>query len=152
MLNRWQNHKRVNHALSVLDDQEELRLYYVHFKFFASFNKFGDSRYTSLLDMEDRSSKHFKDRISILEQSLIQFYRPSLNEQLVNGQTNTFAYKRVVSETGIKGIAMSVGMHGTNFQFWSPRQQLQLEAVTLVDQNGTPSFRPGLMLEEYLNG
>lgn len=149
MLNRWRNHKRVNHGLSILSDNEELRLYFIHFRFFASFNDFGDTRWNNFLDMSDRSTQQFKDRISILEQALIQFYRPQLNEQLVDGQTNTTAYKRIVSATGIKGVAMSIGMHGNDFQFWSSKQHLPSETITLVDEDGNPTFKDGLMIKEF---
>jgi len=152
MVKRWRSHKQVNRVASILTDNEELRLYYIHFKFFASFNDFGDQRYNSLLDMSDRTSELFHDRVSVLEQALIQFYCPSLNSQLVGGKVETAPYKRIIETTNIKGISMSLGMHGHAFQFWSPQQQLPVEVVTLIDESGMPSFRKGLMLDElYFN-
>lgn len=150
MLNRWRNHKKVNQVTSILKDVEELRLYFIQFKFFATFNEFGDIRWNTLLDMSDRTTKSFRDRISVLEQSLIQFYRPILNEQLVGGHTGTAPYQRIIQTTGIKGVGMSLGMYGHAFQFWSPQQRLQLEVVTLIDNNGVPHFKDGLNFSEFL--
>ena len=150
MLKRWRGHEHVNRALSMLGDDEELRLYYVHFNFLAEFASYGDARWNALLETSDRNTKSFRDRISVLEQALIQFYRPKLNSLLVNGGVDTAPYTRVIEATGIKGIGMGLGMDGPAFQFWSPDQCLKSEVVTLIDEQGLPTFHEGLIEIESL--
>lgn len=73
ILNRWQTHKQINRALSMLSDDDELRLYFLHFQFVAEAGRFDDDNYLCLLDTEHRDSEEFCDRVSILEQTLILY-------------------------------------------------------------------------------
>ena len=145
MLKRWRNHEQVNRALGMLHDDEELRLYYLHFAFWAGYDSFGDARWKTLLDTSDKKGAAFRDRISVLEQALIHFYLPILNSRHVKGAVDTVAYQRIIEATGIKGVGLFLGMHGPAFQFWSPNQRLKSEVITLIDDHGVPTFREGLI-------
>jgi hypothetical protein len=151
MLERWQNHKQVNRALALLSDDEDLCLYFIHFKFFASIDKQENIKDHSLLDVTDRNKSSFRDRISVLEQALIQFYCPALNSKHVRGNSATAEYSRVAATTGIKAVGLSLGMYGPAFQFWTPDQRLKDEVITLVYEDGVPTFHKGLMLGNFLS-
>lgn len=151
MIERWQNHKQVNKAVSILSDHEALRLYFIHFQFFGSFQSFGDSDYYAMLAM-DRDSAEFRDRISVLEQALIHFYRPILNSQHVDGTINTAPFVRLVERVGLKSVGLSIGMHGHAFDFWSPKQVLDTEVATLRPEQGKPVFTDGLQcVDDFLD-
>lgn len=145
MLKRWRNHEQINRALGMLHDDEELRLYYLHFAFWAGFDSHGDARWKTLLDTSDKKGTAFRDRISVLEQALIHFYLPILNSRHVKGVVDTVAYRRIIEATGIRGVGLSLGMHGPAFQFWSPNQRLKSEVITLIDDHGVPTFHEGLI-------
>ncbi|HUS38977.1 MAG TPA: hypothetical protein VMX74_05980 [Pirellulales bacterium] len=151
ILNRWQSHKQVNRALSMLSDSEELRLYFLHFQFFAELKQYdevngfdNDENFKCLLNSENRESEEFRDRISILEQTLIHFYRPTLNTQHVTSNLNTAPFNRTADKIGSLTIGMSIGMHGHAFDFWSPSQVLETEVATLSSDGGNVTFTPGL--------
>jgi hypothetical protein len=149
MLNRWKNHKQVNRAISTLKDDEELRLYFIHFRFIANCENHGDSRWNALLDISNCNSEVFKDRISIIEQALIQFYRPELNTKHVDGIADTASYQRISEATKIETIGLFLGMHGAAFQFYSQRQRLASEEITLINRNGAIEFIDGVRLPMF---
>lgn len=152
LVKRWQNHKQVNRAISLIDDNCELRLYFLQFSFFGEFKDFGDDNFNNLLDVSCRDSEEYRDRVSIVEQTLIQFYRPELNSQHVSGSVDTAPFNRAATKIGLESIGLSIGMHGHAFHFWSPRQVLDAEVATITRIDGQPRFLAGLsVVDDFLN-
>lgn len=147
MIKRWRNHKQVNRATSTMSDSEELRLYFFHFAYFAQYSGNQDARWKGLLDISDRESQEYRDRVSLIEQSLIQFYLPSLNSRHIRGTLDSKPYQRILDKTGTSKISLSLGMDGHAFQFFSCNQRIDSEVVTLVSNAGKPEFRRGLEFE-----
>ena len=152
LLNRWKNHQQINKANSIICDDYELRLYFIHFTFIGSFESVGDKNFKSLVVVKDRDSREFRDRISVVEQALIQYYRPILNSQHLDGNVNTAAFKRIIRNTGLKTMGLSLGMNEHAFQFFSPNQVLNEENVILKIKNGKATFVAGLCnVNEFLD-
>lgn len=144
MLKRWRSHKQVNRATSKLGDDEELRLYYLHFLFMAEFERFGDPNWNHLLEVDDKTTPQYGDRISLLEQALIQYYRPALNTQLLDASSETAHIRRIAAKTGINAVRLSLGMKENAFQFFSAGQVMPDEVVTWDLATVPPSFRKGM--------
>ncbi len=134
MLERIQSHKTLNKAVSQLKDNEDLRLYFLTFKF-----GYGGHRDYINLDgsvskvwlSEHGKTKEFKSKINLVERFLIHFLKPELNEQHVNSEIHE---DRIVNslllENKVTTVTISYGMYGNGFQFWSANRVLPTDNFT----------------------
>ena len=89
----------------------------------------------------------FRDRISLVEQALIKFYRPELNTQHLDDTLSSKNYQRLEELTGIFRIGLGLGVHGYAHQYWSRNQVMNEELITLEVVDGKITFHKGLLLD-----
>jgi hypothetical protein len=140
LLSRWQSHKKINKATALLFDDEELRIYFLHFRFVATARPSQPEQVAALVDNSNRSSRQFRNRISVIEQSLIKFYLPFLNEVHKNDSADTEALRWLSSEIGTPRVLFDVGMRQNAYRFSSPDQVLPDELFTMTIKDSKVSF------------
>ncbi|HJP95840.1 MAG TPA: hypothetical protein VJ843_00555 [Candidatus Saccharimonadales bacterium] len=79
ILERLREHKKLNQAVAELADDEEIRVTFIHFKIgIAGVEPFGPV-WKDILEIDDKRSSEYQDKISLIEQILISFFRPKYN-------------------------------------------------------------------------
>jgi hypothetical protein len=134
MLDRIQSHKTLNKAVSKLKDSEDLRLYFLTFKFgYGGHRDHTDFEgdVSKVWLSEYGKTKEFKSKIDLVERFLIHFLKPELNEQHVLSKINEDSIvKHLLLENDVTAVTVSYGMHGHGFQFWSQGRALAVDNFT----------------------
>lgn len=131
MTTRIKSHKTLHKAVSKLDDTEEIRIFFLTFKYGYGghkdyFQLKGDVMNTWL--SQHGKSKEFKDKISLVERFLIHYLRPIYNEQHVNSNiVSDRLVKTILTKNNIDAITINFGVWGKGFEFWSPKQHLRTD-------------------------
>lgn len=134
LTHRIKSHKTLHKAVSQLDDSEEIRIFFLTFKYgYGGHKDFfqikGDVMKTWL--SQHGNSKEFKDKISLVERFLIHYLRPIYNEQHVDADiVCDRLVKRLLTKNDIDVITLNFGVWGKAFEFWSPNQQLKSDYAT----------------------
>lgn len=148
MLDRIQNHKTLNKAVSRLSDTEDLQLFFLTFKYGYGghkdyFNFDGDVSKVWL--SEHGKTKEFKSKIDLVERFLIHFLKPILNEQYVNSEIQKDnIVKGLLFKNNLTTVSVNYGMYGNAFQFWSPNRVLPYEIFTFDFTDSQKGYFVGL--------
>lgn len=144
LLDRVQSHKTLNKVVSRLNDYQDLRLYFLTFKFhYGGHADFADLQGdTSKLWMSKYGkTKEYKSKIDLVERCLIHFLKPEYNKQHVNSDiTKDKAIKELLIDNGVLSVWINFGMYGNGFQFWSSNQALDSDFVGIDFGQTDPHF------------
>jgi hypothetical protein len=148
MLNRLQSHKTLHKAVSQLADDEEIMIYLLTFKYGVGgisklVNPNSETFNTWL--RHDKSSKNYLNRISLIERTLIYFFKPMFNIQHVRAKINQdVLVKQLLIKNKVDSVSIGVGMYGKPFQFWSRHQPTPYEVSTFDFRCPALGFQEGL--------
>jgi hypothetical protein len=146
---RIKSHKTLHKAVSLLNDDEEIRIYFLTFKYgyFANreqFNIHGQVSKTWLSGFG--TSPEFRDKISLVERFLIHFFKPIYNEQHVNAKiTNDSLVKSILINNHIDIVSTNLEVNESGFEFWSPNQPLKSSYVSFNFQQPELGYQDGLI-------
>ena len=128
---RFNTHEQLNRAASRLQDNEELRINLLTFKFGfggmpGTSEPHFDSMWDYVLHKQHHKSQEYRDKISLLERCLIYFYKPEYNTQHVETpiDKDPLIYN-LLRTYDVRGVVLGTGMNGYQWQFWSPRQAVK---------------------------
>lgn len=148
MLDRIQSHKTLHKAVSKLKDHEELKIFFLTFKYgYGGDNTLANlkSDISQLWLSQHGKNKTFAKKIDLVERFLIHFFKPEYNKQHVNCSIEEDnLVKDILIENNIKAIGINYGVYGNNFEFWSKDQPLKEEMVVFDFTNpekGYTNFR-----------
>lgn len=148
MIDRLQSHKTLNKAVSRLKDNEDLRLYFMTFKFMYGGHKDhsdlkGDVSKVWL--SQHGKTDEFKTKIDIVERFLIHFFKPELNEQHVNTEIHEDTIvKDLLLRNNLTTVTVNYGMYGHGFQFWSLKRAIPTDYFTFDFNNIERGYINGL--------
>lgn len=149
MIDRISSHKTLHKAVSELTDYEDLRIYFLTFKFGYGGHKdyaelFGEASQTWL--SQYGNSKEYKNKINLVERFLIHFFQPIYNKQHINTEIQNDKYvNEIILENDIDVISMNYGIYGKAFEFWSPTQKLKSEMVSFNFMRPQDGYKEGLV-------
>lgn len=148
MTTRIKSHKTLHKAVSKLNDNEEIRIFFLTFKYGYGghknyFKMKGNVMNTWL--SEHGKSKEFKDKISLVERFLIHYLKPIYNEQHVASNiVSDRLVKTILTDNNIDVITINFGIWGNGFEFWSTNQQLKTDFVSFNFLKSEQSYQEGL--------
>lgn len=131
ILERVREHKTLSKAVSRLNDDEELIIYFINFKYGIGEKgkpnmKMGDF----MLKTDNRKSKDYKDKISLAERFLIYLFKPTYNDQHIDTELSKDSLvQKILLQSDISMIGLCYAMYGNLYQFWSPNQRLKADLV-----------------------
>jgi hypothetical protein len=140
MLTRMHSHKTLHRASSKLQDNEEIRLYFITFRYAYGGSKgkfsFSNKPYNVMLTLPDTHPEEYYMKISLAERFLIHFLQPIYNDQHKNTsiEKDTLV-KEILLKFQVDGVIINFGVHGQYFQFWSDNQKLKTDYVSLDFRN-----------------
>ncbi|TNV71284.1 hypothetical protein FGO68_gene7727 [Halteria grandinella] len=141
---RLRSHSRINQTSASLRDDEELHINLVRFKIGYVGDYMGEG-WKFFLHEKPRGSAVAKEKVSLLERTLIAFFRPELNDQHVETKLHKDSLvSGIVDRYDIDSISVGVGVHGPLGKFWSPRQSVTDEVATYSFVNPSSGFRSGI--------
>lgn len=149
MLDRIRSHKTLHKAVSNLEDSEELKIYFLTFKYGYGGNKDKFDQNGDVFDIwlsEHGKDKRYKSKIDLVERFLIHFFKPEYNQQHVNSQIqNDTLVKKILRENKISTVTVNYGMYGNGFQFWSASQALNSDICTFDFNSPELGYYEGLV-------
>ncbi|WP_017732740.1 hypothetical protein [Nafulsella turpanensis] len=152
MSKRIKSHKTLHKAVSQLKDGEEIRLYFLTFKYGYGGHKDYFQMEGQVMDTwlsEFGMSKEFKSKISLVERFLIHFLKPIYNEQHVNSNImNDSLVKTILTDNNIDVITLDFGVWGKSFEFWSPNQQLKTDCASFNFLKPDLGYQEGFVANE----
>ncbi len=129
MLDRIQSHKTLHKAVSKLKSDQELKIFFLTFKFGYGGHKDyfkSDGDVFNVWLSEYGMTNEFKSKIDLVERFLIHYFKPLYNRQHVDCEIQDDSIvKRLLLENKIQTVSINYGMYGNGFQFWSPRQEVK---------------------------
>ncbi|MGQ7870708.1 hypothetical protein [Sunxiuqinia sp. sy24] len=142
ILDRVREHKTLSKAISRLNDDEEVILYFINFKYgICDKGELNLNMCDLMLETENRISKEYRDKISLAERFLIYLFKPIYNDQHVNTELSKDSLvKKILISSNIAMIALCYEMHGYIYRFWSPNQRLEAELVCYDFENPQLGF------------
>jgi hypothetical protein len=146
MIRRLQSHKRINHVLSTLRDDEELAIHLIRFKISYGGGEYRDEPWRFFLEKNAFKSAEHKAKITLLERLLIAFFRPPFNEMHTKTPLHTDQHvRRILGARKISAFALGFGMHGgALWRYTSVNQAVASEIVSYSMINPALGFQPGL--------
>lgn len=135
---RFNTHEQLNRAASRLQDNEELRINLLTFKYGfggtpGTFEPHFDQMWDHVLHKQQTDSQEYRDSISILERCLIHFYKPRYNTQHVTTPIHKDPLICDLLRTyGVRGVILGTGMNGYQWKFWSPNQAIETDEGGIV--------------------
>lgn len=149
MIDRISSHKTLHKAVSELNDYEDLRIYFLTFKYGYGGHKnhaelFGEASQTWL--SKHGKSKEYKNKINLVERFLIHFFQPIYNTQHINTEIQNDKYvNEIILANDIDVITINYGIYGKAFEFWSPNQKLKSEMVSFNFMRPQDGYKKGLV-------
>jgi hypothetical protein len=152
MIDRITSHKTLHQAVSELKDNEELRIYFLTFKYgyggHKDYMKMFGNVYNTWLS-EHGKTNEFKNKIDLVERFLIHFFQPKYNTQHVKTNIeNDRLVKEILLQNDIDTIAINIGVYGKKFEFWSENQQLKTELCSFNFLEPEKGYQDGLIINE----
>ncbi|MCK7590471.1 hypothetical protein M0G43_07805 [Subsaxibacter sp. CAU 1640] len=149
MIDRISSHKTLHKAVSELSDSEDLRIYFLTFKYGYG----GHKKYADLLGKVSQTwlskhgnSKEYKSKINLVERFLIHFFQPTYNTQHIHTEIQNDKYvNEIIHKNNIDVISINYGIHGKAFEFWSPNQKLNSEIVSFNFFKPEDGYQTGLV-------
>lgn len=152
MSKRIKAHKTLHKAVSRLNDHEEIRIYFLTFKY-------GYGGHEDFIDLEGQvfntwlskygNSKEHKDRICLVERFLIHFLKPIYNEQHVNTDiVKDSLVKSILLRNNIDVMTINIGVYGKAFEFWSPYQRIKTDYTSFNFLTPELGYQEGLITNE----
>ncbi|MCC5906204.1 MAG: hypothetical protein JJU13_08365 [Balneolaceae bacterium] len=149
MLDRIRSHETLHKAVSKLTDSEELKIYFLTFKYGYGGNKDKFDQNGDVFDIwlsKHGKDKRFKSKIDLVERFLIHFFKPEYNKQHAYSQIqNDTLVKKILRENKISTVTVNYGMHGNGFQFWSANQALNSDICTFDFNSPELGYYKGLV-------
>jgi len=132
MLERVREHKTLSKAISQLEDDEEIVIYFINFKYgIGEKGRANMKMWDFMLETENRIDKNYKDKISLAERFLIYLFKPEYNDQHINTElSKDTLVKKILLKSGITMIGLCYAMYGNLYQFWSPNQRLKADLIS----------------------
>lgn len=135
MLERMKKHKTLIKAHSLLNDEDEIRIYFLTFvtmygsggKNFSSDNKL----HNVMLKHADTHPDENKLKINLIERFLINYFKPIYNETHKStsiGKDNLV--KELLIKFNVEGVTMGFGMEESRLKFWSEHRKEYNELVS----------------------
>ncbi|MGQ1946045.1 hypothetical protein ACT3CD_02940 [Geofilum sp. OHC36d9] len=132
MLDRVREHKTLSKVISQLEDDEEIVIYFVNFKYgIGEKVRVNMKMWDFMLETENRTDKNYRDKISLAERFLIYLFKPKYNDQHINTElSKDTLVKKILLKSGITMIGLCYAMYGSLYQFWSPNQRLKADLIS----------------------
>lgn len=151
MLDRIQSHKALHKAVSQIDDNEEVKIYFLTFKYGTDGDGSDFKNNESLWNLwhnTEIGSNHYKTKIDLIERFLIHFFKPVYNDQHTNTNmmTDTLV-KRILLKEKISTITVGLGVHGYGYSFWSKSQHLRSELFSFDFRSPELGYQDGLIID-----
>jgi len=131
MLDRITSHKTLHKAVSELQDDEDLKIFFLTFKYgYGGDRDFVniDSSVADIWLSEHGKSEEFKSKINLVERFLIHYLQPKYNTQHIKTDVqNDELVKKLLIENKIDVLTINIGVHGRKFEFWTENQKLQTD-------------------------
>jgi hypothetical protein len=149
MLDRIQSHKALHKSVSQIEDDEEVKVCFINFKYGYGGGKAQATINGKMWDYwlnQDRKSADYKTKIDLVERFLIHFFKPIYNNQHVN--SNMIEDKRVKEILLTESISsMSVGLSvwGFGYDYWTNKQPLKSELFSFDFKNPKRGYQKGMV-------
>ncbi len=130
---RLKGHEKIELARNRINDNEDLRFYFVNFKLgFQGMNENNillslGAIEPDLIGITDKAKMY-----ELMERVMIHFFKPELNELHKNSEIKKDKrLNEILLSNGITGVTCSYGMEGHPYQFWTKDQLLKSEVFSL---------------------
>lgn len=126
-------HEKVELARNRINDNEDLRFYFVNFKLgFQGINENNILLHLGGIEPDLIGITDKEKMFELMERVMIHFFKPELNE--LHKTSDIKKDKRlneILLSNGITGITCGYGMEGHAYQFWTKEQLLKSEVFSL---------------------
>ncbi len=152
MLDRITSHKTLHRAVSELKDDEEIKIFFLTFKYgyggHKDFMEMSGDVYNTWLCKHGKTNE-FKSKIDLVERFLIHFLQPKYNTQHIKTKIeNDRLVKEILVKNDIDTIAINIGVYGKNFEFWSEKQQMKTDFCSFNFLEPEKGYQAGLIVNE----
>lgn len=152
MLERITSHQTLHKAVSELKDDEELKIYFLTFKYgyggHTDYVKMSGEVFDTWLS-EHGKTNEFKSKIDLVERFLIHFLQPKYNTQHIKTNIeNDRLVKEILMKNEIDSVTINIGVKGKDFEFWSEKQKNKTDLCTFNFLELEKGYQEGLITNE----
>jgi len=152
MIDRITSHQTLHKAVSELKDNEELKIYFLTFKYgyggHKDFMKMSGEVFETWLS-EHGKTDEFKSKIDLVERFLIHFLQPKYNTQHIKTNIeNDRLVKEILLKNDIDTVTIDIGVKGKDFEFWSEKQKNKTDFCTFNFLELEKEYQDGLISNE----
>lgn len=151
MLDRIQSHKALHKAASQINDDEEIKIFFIDFKYAYGGDvpeaRFKGGMWNYWLN-QDRDSEDYKTKIDLIERYLIHFFKPIYNTQHVDSEMMTDTrVKDIILDNSISCMSVGLGVYGYGYEFWTGRQPFKSECFSFDFRESDKGYQNRLLFE-----
>lgn len=151
MLERIQSHKMLHKAVSQISDSEEVKIFFLNFKYGYGGDKNSAEIRGNMWNFwlnQDRKSKSYKTKIDLIERFLIHFFKPKYNNQHVNTNLlNDSRVREILLNEKIAAVNVGLGVYGFGYKFWTVLQPFETEFFSFDFRNPQKGYQNQILFD-----